>query len=34
MIMGIKGYDKFGAILCGAYAEPDEELCFTDWHNF
>ena len=22
------------AILCGAYAELDEELCFTDWHNF
>lgn len=27
--------DKFGkAILCGAYDELDEELCFTDWHNF
>ena len=22
------------AILCGAYAELDEELGFTDWHNF
>ena len=22
------------AILCGAYAELDEELSFTDWHNF
>ena len=27
--------DEFDcAILCGAYAELDEELCFTDWHNF
>jgi len=22
------------AILCGAYAELDEELSFKDWHNF
>ena len=22
------------AILCGAYAVLDEELAFSDWHNF
>ncbi len=27
--------DEFDcAILCGAYAVIDEELCITDWHNF
>lgn len=27
--------DRFGdAILCGAYDELDENLCFTEWHNF
>ena len=27
--------DNFGYdILCGAYDRLDENLCFTDWHNF
>ena len=27
--------DDFGAqVLCGAYDEVDENLTFTDWHNF
>ncbi len=26
--------DFDNAILCGAYAELDEELSFSDWHNF
>ena len=46
IILLLQGFKKFAAsylfiednfdcaILCGAYAVLDEELAFSDWHNY